>query len=161
MQRVSLGTHVAPQAPAEHTCPALHALPQVPQFWPSLFVLVQTIPPSTVHALCPVAHSALHALWAQTWPPAHATPHAPQLLGSKVVFVQLEPHIFWPDGHAVASVDAPSADTLVSCPPSCPLSCPPYDALLLLPQPTTTIATPTNAPASDKSIAAHGRVGRF
>jgi hypothetical protein len=32
--------HEAVQAPLTHACPVAHALPHMPQFWPSVIVLV-------------------------------------------------------------------------------------------------------------------------
>src|SRR2546421_730258 len=64
-------------APAVHTAFGPHALPQAPQFFASVMVLVQAL----AHTTCPIGQ-APHTPELHLAPSAHALPHIPQLAGS-------------------------------------------------------------------------------
>src|SRR6185437_13686321 len=81
---VSLGWQVVPHAPAEQTWPWAHALPQLPQFWPSDWGFTQV----PLQASCPVAQKRLHCPLVQTSPGAQALPQLPQFWASVWVSTQ-------------------------------------------------------------------------
>jgi len=65
---------VAPQRPPEQSCPAAQALPQAPQWAPSVWRLVQVDP----QAVSPVPQDTMHAPAEQVLPGGQALPQAPQ-----------------------------------------------------------------------------------
>jgi len=83
----------AAHAPPVHTWPALHAVPQVPQFAASFRRFEQ-------RAAAPVPHCTngfVQADWQVPWlhsgvEPLQTLPQAPQLFGSPRTFTQLDPH---------------------------------------------------------------------
>ena len=75
-----------PQEPPLHVAPAGHTLPQLPQLFESVDVLVQAVP----HCVCPELQLELHWLLLQTWPDVQTFPQLPQLLASDVTHD--EPH---------------------------------------------------------------------
>ena len=80
--------------PAEHTCPAGHALPQLPQLPPSDWMSTQ-LPAQFVR---PVRH--VHVPRLQVSPVSQAVPQAPQFVGLLVVSTQPLPHATELAGHA-------------------------------------------------------------
>ena len=68
----------------------MQTLSHPPQFFGSVWVLVQTVPQAV-----PVApeHEAAQTPFAQTWPAVQTVPHAPQLRGSVFTSVQAWPHL--------------------------------------------------------------------
>jgi len=80
-------------APAEHTKPTPHALPQLPQLLASLCVLTQLVP----HVVRPLMHA--HALLTQDEPAAQVRMHAPQLPLLVRVSTHVPPQLVCPAGH--------------------------------------------------------------
>lgn len=78
LQFVSAAWHERPQTPAAQTCPAAHAVPQVPQLWLSVCRLSQT----PLQAVRLAWQESVHAPLEQTAPAAQTVPQVPQLLGS-------------------------------------------------------------------------------
>ncbi|HEX7481347.1 MAG TPA: hypothetical protein VF331_26325 [Polyangiales bacterium] len=87
---------------AAHTIEAPHFVPQLPQFFGSLAVLVQT----PEHCVWPAGHR-VHAPAMQTAP--HFVPQLPQLFGSSSVLVQRPEQNVWAAGqtHALAAQERP------------------------------------------------------
>ncbi len=77
-QRASGEAHEIAHEPIEHTLPAGHTRPHMPQL--SRSVCVETHFPA--HTVCPVGHENLHPPAAQICPAGQAVPHAPQFDGS-------------------------------------------------------------------------------
>jgi hypothetical protein len=74
----------AAQLPLEHTCPASHAVAQVPQWLGSLATLAQTEPQSWV----PPPHTVAQLPPSHASPFPHAFPHVPQFALSVDVSAQ-------------------------------------------------------------------------
>jgi hypothetical protein len=74
--------------PPEHIWPALHVLPQVPQFVLSVWVLAQYgAPPSGVHVVS-APHVRLHCPPVHIFPGSHVLPQVPQFVLSVWVLAQ-------------------------------------------------------------------------
>jgi hypothetical protein len=85
----------ATQAPALHSSPAAHCLPQAPQANGLLEVSTQARPPPTVHWVSPGRHAQV-PLPLQYWASPHAVAQLPQRLGLSSVSVQVpvpKPHV--------------------------------------------------------------------
>ena len=129
--------HVSEQAPAEHTCPAGHVVPQLPQFTLSVVVFAQYgAPASAPHVVSDPEHVFAHTPAEQTWPDAHAFAHEPQWPVSEAVLTQLEPHCVVPPPQSSAQV--PSEQTL-----------PTGQTTLQLPQWVGSLAVLTQLPPHD------------
>ncbi len=63
-------------------------VPQLPQFWPSVAVLVQ----APLQATSPVGQSSWQLPWLQVLPPEQTVPQPPQFSLSEIVFVQTPLH---------------------------------------------------------------------
>ena len=88
-----------------HVSPAEQAVPQPPQFLPSVVTSVHTPKHLVVGAVQIFSHEAS----VQISSTAHALPHAPQLSWSLVSSTHLEAHVKVPDGQT--SVHAPDTHT--------------------------------------------------
>jgi hypothetical protein len=95
--------HVA-QTPPLHDVPAVHAVPQVPQFTLSVCVSAQNGPASALHMVCVAAHTEVHAPAVQAFPAGHTVPHFPQLVGSVPSVAHVVPHMLWVAGHATTTI---------------------------------------------------------
>jgi hypothetical protein len=85
--------HVSWQFPPEHTRPAGHIVPHVPQFALSVITFVQNGVEPFGHIVVPPPHDVEQVPIEHTWPLPHFTPHPPQFAGSHFVSMQLDPHI--------------------------------------------------------------------
>src|SRR5580658_4004185 len=108
-QSASVARHTPVHVPAEQTLPALHVLPHVPQFWESIFVLVQTPPQSVV----PLPQLGAHVPAEHTSPVGQALPHLPQLASSVIGSTQTDPHWRLPAPQLEAHAPAEQTSTLV------------------------------------------------
>lgn len=77
------------QCPIEHTCPAAHAVVQLPQCIRSVWTSAQ-MPP---HAISGEGQSSAHMPPAHVWPVGHAWSHMPQLSRSVCTLMHESPHI--------------------------------------------------------------------
>ena len=77
--------HEVAHAPALHTNPAAHGLPQPPQFSRSVIGSLQPL----VHACSPLTHATTHLLSLHRLPLAHALPQLPQFFESVAVSTHL------------------------------------------------------------------------
>ncbi len=132
-------------APATHTRPAAHALPQRPQFDASFAVVTQA--PS--HRTRPAGHA--HTPATQVVPAAHAVPHAPQFEESTRVSTHPMdvPQGVNPAGQTLVSTEASGcassgAESDASKPPSEPA-----------PSMGTAASGPESGPASDTPTPRH------
>jgi hypothetical protein len=140
-QLTSPDWHVSWQLPPEHTRPAGHTVPQVPQFALSVIVFAQYGVAPFAHVMVPPPHEVAHAPIEHTWPPTHLTPHPPQFDGSHRVSTQLEPHTvlsqFTPPLELLAPLDEAPLELL---PPSAEFS---GEVSVEDEQPGATSVTPT------------------
>jgi hypothetical protein len=74
-------------APAMHTAPPVHAMPQPPQLLGSVFVSTQ----APVQLVVPAGHIVVQVI-EHTCIAVHIVPHAPQFCGSVFVSTQTPPH---------------------------------------------------------------------
>jgi hypothetical protein len=84
------------QAPKRQLVPLPQTFPQLPQFFPSVFMFVQ----AALQAVCPVGH--WQTPLTQLAPVAQMVPQAPQLAVLEVMSLQLPPQSPWPVGHLQA-----------------------------------------------------------
>jgi hypothetical protein len=73
---------LVPHTPLEHTLPVAHMFPHEPQFWLSVSVVAQYVPPSSTQSVCPRPHDETQLPATHCEPGPQAAPHLPQLLGS-------------------------------------------------------------------------------
>ena len=106
------GLQLTAQAPFEHTSPAAHALPQLPQLAGSTFSETHT----PLHIVVPPTHASAQAPLEQTLPAGHVLPHAPQLAGSIAVSThEASPQATVPPLHGpVASPKGEASDGVAS-----------------------------------------------
>jgi hypothetical protein len=102
LQSTRPGVQVTAQTPTLHTCPAVHLVPQAPQFVLSVFVSTHVpVPPVGVHSVRPFWQVSEHLPPPHTVPAAQSVPQAPQFALSELVFTHDWPQSVEPGPHAV------------------------------------------------------------